>query len=119
MTDLSDTTERAAIDREFLKPSKRRPHYLERISIFKALQEVRHQVKSGIILDVGCGMKPYESILNASGSAYYGTDYPITMKGSYGESTKADFFSVAASFTIAKLELASPTVITPTIDIMR
>lgn len=93
MTDLSDTTERAAIDREFLKPSKRRPHYLERISIFKALQEVRHQVKSGIILDVGCGMKPYESILNASGSAYYGTDYPITMKGSYGESTKADFFS--------------------------
>jgi len=92
MTEPIDTIE-SAVDREFLNPSKRRPHYLERISIVKALKKVQHQVKSGMILDVGCGMKPYKSLLNASGSAYYGTDYPLTMKGSYGKSTKADFFS--------------------------
>lgn len=92
MTEPIDTIE-SAVDREFLNPSKRRPHYLERISIVKALKKVQHQVKSGMILDVGCGMKPYKSLLNASGSTYYGTDYPLTMKGSYGKSTKADFFS--------------------------
>ena len=92
MTEPIDTIE-SAVDREFLNPSKRRPHYLERISIVKALKKAQHQVKSGMILDVGCGLKPYKSLLNASGSAYYGTDYPLTMKGSYGKSTKADFFS--------------------------
>ena len=92
MTEPIDTIE-SAVDREFLNPSKRRPHYLERISIVKALKKAQHQVKSGMILDVGCGMKPYKSLLNASGSTYYGTDYPLTMKGSYGKSTKADFFS--------------------------
>jgi SAM-dependent methyltransferase len=82
-----------AIDREFLHPSKRRPHYLERISILNALRKVQHQVKPGLILDVGCGMKPYKSLLKTPDSLYYGTDYPITMEGSYGESTRADFFS--------------------------
>ena len=76
------------MEREFLHPSKRRPHYLERISIVLALRELRHRVKPGLILDVGCGMKPYKSLLNTSGSKYYGTDYPITMEGSYGDSTR-------------------------------
>ena len=84
---------KAAVEREFLHPSKRRPHYLERVSIVLALRELRHRVKPGLILDIGCGMKPYESLLNTSGSKYYGTDYPITMEGSYGDSTRADFFS--------------------------
>ena len=92
MTETNDII-KSAIDREFLNPSKRRSHYLERISIVNSLKKVRHQVKPGIILDVGCGMKPYKSILNTSGSTYYGTDYPITMDGSYGKSTNADFFS--------------------------
>ena len=92
MSDPSDRI-KAAVEREFLHPSKRRPHYLERVSIVLALRELRHRVKPGLILDVGCGMKPYESLLNTSGSKYYGTDYPITMEGSYGDSTRADFFS--------------------------
>ncbi|HCV98496.1 MAG TPA: hypothetical protein DGJ56_04280, partial [Verrucomicrobiales bacterium] len=92
MSDPSDRI-KAAVEREFLHPTKRRPHYLERVSIVLALRELRHRVKPGLILDVGCGMKPYESLLNTSGSKYYGTDYPITMEGSYGDSTRADFFS--------------------------
>ena len=92
MSDPSDSI-KAAVEREFLHPSKRRPHYLERVSIVLALRELRHRVKAGLILDVGCGMKPYESLLNNSGSKYYGTDYPVTMEGSYGHSTRADFFS--------------------------
>ena len=92
MSDPSDRI-KAAVEREFLHPSKLRPHYLERVSIVLALRELRHRVKPGLILDVGCGMKPYESLLNTSGSKYYGTDYPITMEGSYGDSTRADFFS--------------------------
>ena len=92
MTETNDII-KSAIDREFLNPSKRRSHYLERISIVNSLKKVRHLVKPWIILDVGCGMKPYKSLLNTSDSTYYGTDYPITMDGSYGKSTNADFFS--------------------------
>ena len=54
MTETNDII-KSAIDREFLNPSKRRSHYLERISIVNSLKKVRHQVKPGIILDVGCG----------------------------------------------------------------
>ena len=91
MTDrLQDS---ATVEREFLHPSKRRPHYLERVSIVQALRELHHRVKPGIMLDVGCGMKPYESLLKPPGSRYLGTDWPVTMDGSYGNRTRADFFS--------------------------
>lgn len=83
----------AAVEREFLHPSKRRPHYLERVSIVQAIRELRHRVKPGRLLDVGCGMKPYESLLTQRDSRYYGTDWPVTMEGSYGDLTRADFFS--------------------------
>ena len=92
MNDRSKDTA-AAVEREFLHPSKRRPHYLERVSIVQALRELRHRVKPGRLLDVGCGMKPYESLLTQRESRYYGTDWPVTMEGSYGGSTRADFFS--------------------------
>ena len=91
MTDrLQDS---ATVEREFLHPSKRRPHYLERVSIVQALRELHHRVKPGIMLDVGCGMKPYEGLLKPPGSRYLGTDWPVTMDGSYGNRTRADFFS--------------------------
>ena len=90
---MNDRSTVAAVEREFLHPSKRRPHYLERVSIVQALREVSHRVKPGRLLDVGCGMKPYESLLAQHDSRYYGTDWPVTMKGSYGGSTRADFFS--------------------------
>ena len=83
----------AAVEREFLHPSNRRPHSLERVSIVQALRELSHRVKPGRLLDVGCGMKPYESLLTQHESRYYGTDWPVTMEGSYGGSTRADFFS--------------------------
>ena len=54
MNDRSKDTA-AAVEREFLHPSKRRPHYLERVSIVQALRELRHRVKPGRLLDVGCG----------------------------------------------------------------
>ena len=92
MNDRSKDTA-AAVEREFLQPSKRRPHYLERISIVQAIRELHHRVKPGLLLDVGCGMKPYESLLTQRDSRYYGTDWPVTMEGSYGGSTRADFFS--------------------------
>ena len=70
-----------------------------------ALRELRHRVKPGLILDVGCGMKPYESLLNTSGSKYYGTDYPITMEGSYGDSTGPTFFQTAWCYHSARAHL--------------
>ena len=91
MSDRSKET--AAVERAFLHPGKHRSHYLERVSIVQALRELRHRVKPGQLLDIGCGMKPYKSLLMPRDSRYYGTDWPVTMEGSYGESTRADFFS--------------------------
>ena len=92
MNDRSQETD-AVVEREFLHPSKRQPHFLERVSIVQALRELLHRVKPGRLLDVGCGMKPYESLLTLPGSRYFGTDWPVSMEGSYGDSTRADFFS--------------------------
>ena len=79
MNDRSQETA-TAVEREFMHPGKHRPHYLERVSIVQALRELRHRVKPGRLLDVGCGMKPYESLLTQRGSRYYGTDWPVTME---------------------------------------
>ena len=66
-----------------------RPHYLERVSIVLALRELRHRVKPGLILDVGCGMKPYKSLTSGPVLRH---DRPITMEGSYGDRPGPTFF---------------------------
>lgn len=77
---------------DFLAPSRRRPHYLERRSILRALQQLRQHVSSGRILDVGCGLKPYETLFRQPGFDYVGVDYPITLTHSYQHATRADVF---------------------------
>ncbi len=76
---------------DFLNPSRRKPLYLERITLLRMLLQLKDQVIPGDILDVGCGIKPYQSILETrETSVYWGVDYPVTMTGSYAESTRTD-----------------------------
>lgn len=86
-----------AIDREirvgFLHPRLRKPNYLERRFILDSLRRTACHLKPGRLLDVGCGIKPYESILRPPDSEYVGIDYPVTAETQGRPWTKADVFA--------------------------
>ena len=82
----------AALRAAFLRPGKGSPVYLERRSLVLALEELSGRVQHGAILDVGCGVKPYEPLLARLGDQWIGVDHPTTMAGSYGSFTLADSF---------------------------
>jgi SAM-dependent methyltransferase len=67
--------------------------FLERRSLALALAALAPQVQHGSILDVGCGVKPYEPLLARPGDRWTGVDHPTTMAGSYGVFTLADTFA--------------------------
>jgi SAM-dependent methyltransferase len=87
-------------ERGFLAPRKHFTAYLERHSLVRALEELRGVVRPGVILDVGCGLKPYERLLCPAGSRYWGIDYPVTMAGSYRDATRADAFADCARLPV-------------------
>lgn len=79
--------------RSFLEPPQGCPVYLERASLVNALRELAEVVEHGRILDLGCGMKPYEPLLGRPGDRWVGVDNPPSMAGSYGAFTLADAFA--------------------------
>jgi len=83
----------ARLRRGFLAPSMGSPTYLERNSLLYALSGMADLVQHGAILDVGCGIKPYEPLLSAQGDRWLGSDNPPTMQASYGHLTLADVFA--------------------------
>lgn len=58
----------------------------------KVLKELAPKYGKGALLDMGCGIKPYESIFQPYIDSYFGIDYPSTAIGNYGEMTKADLY---------------------------
>ena len=87
----------AEIDREirrgFLHPRRRKPNYLERRLLLDSLRCLADRLKPGRLLDVGCGIKPYESFLRPPGSEYVGIDYPVTATAQGRPWSKADVFA--------------------------
>ena len=79
--------------RDFLAPVPYVPLFFERYHILRSLQETVPLASPGAFLDVGCGMKPYESLFVERFTSYLGLDYPTTMEGSYGQGTRADVFA--------------------------
>jgi len=51
------------------------PTYLELESLFVSIQEVARQVQGGLLLDIGCGNRPYISLF-PSVTRYVGIDLP-------------------------------------------
>lgn len=81
---------RAPLQRTFLRPSKGDLAFLERQSLADALRDLAAQVQHGAILDLGCGIKPYQTLLARPGDRWVGVDHPASMAGSYGALTSAD-----------------------------
>lgn len=80
------------MQRGFLYPRRRKPDYLERRLIVDSLRVCARHVKSGLILDVGCGIKPYETILCPFGSEYVGIDYEVTATPAGRPWSRADVY---------------------------
>jgi len=84
--------------RDFLAPLPYSPIFLARHYVLQTLKNAIPFLRHGSFLDVGCGMKPYESLFKSIAKSYIGIDHPITQGGSYGTLTRADIFSDAPSF---------------------
>jgi SAM-dependent methyltransferase len=82
--------------RDFLAPLPYSPIFFARHYVLQTLNDALPYLRSGRFLDVGCGMKPYETLFSKSASVYIGIDHPVTQKGSYGSLTRADIFSDSA-----------------------
>jgi SAM-dependent methyltransferase len=65
---------------------------IARSNIFKGLESAV-KYASGRLIDVGCGIKPYQSLFDPYVDSYFGVDYPQTMKANYDAQTKADIFT--------------------------
>jgi SAM-dependent methyltransferase len=76
--------------KEFLSPAPWRSDYWERVCILRSMRKIAPHFKDGPALDVGCGIKPYESILARPGQPYWGVDYPATLANAHGMISRAD-----------------------------
>ena len=86
--------------RDFLAPLPYSPIFFARHYVLQTLKNALPYLRSGRFLDVGCGMKPYETLFTDFATAYIGIDHPVTQKGSYGSLTRADIFSESATFPL-------------------
>ena len=66
---------------------------ITRQKLFDALQHAAQHYATGNLVDLGCGIKPYEDIFKVQVINYIGVDYKPTMVANYQELTKADLFS--------------------------
>ena len=76
----------------FIKVSYFSPIKITRENILKGLQNVVSKYAKGKLVDLWCGVKPYESLFKPYIKSYYGVDYPTTSESNYGHNTKADLF---------------------------
>lgn len=65
---------------------------ITRTNIYNGLHKAAGKYAKGKLVDLGCGIKPYQSIFTAHVDSYFGVDYPSTADGNYGSETKADLF---------------------------
>lgn len=77
--------------KEFINISYTSPAKITRTNLLKKLKKYAEKYATGNLMDIGCGIKPYESIFQPYVKDYKGVDYPITMDGNYGNFTKADY----------------------------
>ncbi len=71
--------------------------YFSPVGITKTLTEnaIKKAAKlyaAGKLIDLGCGEKPYESIISPYITSYFGVDFQPTAEVNYGKGTKADLY---------------------------
>ena len=89
---------------DFIKISYFSPTKISRQNLVMAMRYAAQKYARGDLIDVGCGLKPYQPIFQPHVNTYFGIDFPSSSTVNYGEKTKADLF---VDCTDTKLESES------------
>lgn len=65
---------------------------ITRTNIYNCLTKTARKYAKGKLVDLGCGVKPYENIFKPYIDSYFGIDFPTTAEGNYGSETVADLY---------------------------
>ncbi len=79
--------------REFLAPSRRKSNYLERRLILDSVKACQRLMRTGRVLDVGCGTKPYRDFFHMDGHSYWGVDFPASFENCFRAGAMPDIFA--------------------------
>jgi predicted TPR repeat methyltransferase len=77
----------------FISPSIFDMAYITRKGIAEALKEVAGRYARGKLVDLGCGVKPYQETFAPYCESYFGVDYPDAARLNYAEETRADLWA--------------------------
>lgn len=72
-------------------------NWLVKKIVYAAVKEMAAKYAHGVLLDIGCGEKPYESVFSPYIHDYIGLDHEISMH----DTSKVDIFATAYDTTIA------------------
>lgn len=77
----------------YINPSIFAPVYIERKKIAEGLKDAAKRYAKGRLIDLGCGMKPYERIFAPYCDSYFGVDHADVTKFHYGKDAVADLWA--------------------------
>lgn len=86
----------------FTRISYRSPVKITRHYLFRYLSWAAKTFAKGNLVDLGCGIKPYEKIFSKYIESYYGVDFQPTANSSYKELTRADLFADCSDTRLEK-----------------
>ena len=69
------------------------PTYIANRNIYKALKQIAPKYAKGKLIDLGCGIKPYESLFRSFVDDYFGVDLKTTAEANYTDMTRADLYT--------------------------
>jgi SAM-dependent methyltransferase len=76
----------------FINISYRSTTKIANEGVLKGIKSSASNYAKGKLIDLGCGTKPYESILKPYIESYFGVDFQPAAEKNYGENTKADLY---------------------------
>lgn len=68
------------------------PVGITKILTENSIKKAAKRYATGKLVDLGCGEKPYESIISPYITSYFGVDFQPTAEVNYGKGTKADLY---------------------------
>jgi SAM-dependent methyltransferase len=87
---FADTDIEKYIDQNFINVPLTHPTYIANRNLYKALKQIAPKYASGKLVDLGCGIKPYEGLFLPHVDEYFGVDLKKTASANYAEITCAD-----------------------------
>lgn len=89
----SSTDVEKYIQKNFINVPLTHPTYIANHNLYRALKQIAPKYAKGKLIDLGCGIKPYEKLFRPHIDEYFGVDLEATAASSYADLTRADLFT--------------------------